>query len=468
SCSPGNQSTEICNDGKDNDCDSFTDVQDSDCSIPLNCAQGHTNNGDGTCTALLSGSKIIDDGTIKYSLIGYEKENTNLLEFSRSNSAAYTKRSYIEWNISEIPDSLDSISSLALVYSSNSAFVSGHPAEIKALILNRASVAILPVEFQNIFTEIESSSVYVSSGTFPTPSNNQKEFLIFLMAKSDFTNQLIKDWFSIGIKSGGDNFGEYQYSIYSKESPQANPVPSLEVKYTPASALGPSSPASLNFQFSNDYVLIGNNSDFSDVCLNGCSFSTWINPALINGGETIIGRSDVFSDNFFRLSLLAINGNNPQSTISLTSDGVQGCTYTSPANSIYFNKFQQFVGVYNKTHVSIYINGALKGSTQCPFSNLDVSAWQRSEKTYIGNRESGGNPAFGFKGNIDEVRIYNRALSSNELLEINNSGRRANSSLTSNGLYSWYRLDKGQGSWEPDYTLQGKNGLISGATWSST
>ena len=64
-----------------------------------------------------------------------------------------------------------------------------------------------------------------------------------------------------------------------------------------------------------------------------------------------------------------------------------------------------------------------------------------------------------FNGGIDEVRIYNRSLSSLEVSEIYNSGRIANSSLPSNGLVLWYAFDENSDTTVHDLSGNGNDGI---------
>jgi len=77
------------------------------------------------------------------------------------------------------------------------------------------------------------------------------------------------------------------------------------------------------------------------------------------------------------------------------------------------NSWTMFTGVYNQTHLVLYMNGTEQGRTAFSGS-LDSS----DSSTFIGNAGT-GRAADGY---IDEVGIWNRALNSTEVAELYNSG----------------------------------------------
>ncbi|MCD6505321.1 LamG domain-containing protein [Candidatus Poribacteria bacterium] len=74
-------------------------------------------------------------------------------------------------------------------------------------------------------------------------------------------------------------------------------------------------------------------------------------------------------------------------------------------------KWYHFAGIYNKGILRVYINGELEGERKDvpPIAPSDLELW-------IG-ADDFGRPTDFFPGAIDEVRIYNRALSAGEIKE---------------------------------------------------
>jgi len=97
-----------------------------------------------------------------------------------------------------------------------------------------------------------------------------------------------------------------------------------------------------------------------------------------------------------------------------------------------------------------------------------VARQNESSATYIG-RYGGGNH---WIGSIDEVAIWNEALTAAEITSIyNNSGNELNAN-TNYGNYSsepnligYWRMNEGTGSSTLDHSGNGNNGIIGGASW---
>ena len=77
---------------------------------------------------------------------------------------------------------------------------------------------------------------------------------------------------------------------------------------------------------------------------------------------------------------------------------------SSTTISSMIGSWHQVVGTYDGSTMKIYIDGALEGST-----SITNAIHTTAGDIEIGNGDHGTN---GFNGLIDEVRIYNRALSS--------------------------------------------------------
>ncbi|MBU0757741.1 MAG: DUF2341 domain-containing protein [Nanoarchaeota archaeon] len=166
------------------------------------------------------------------------------------------------------------------------------------------------------------------------------------------------------------------------------------------------------FDGNNDYITIGTGSDFSDVCTNGCSFSAWINKNDNDMSAAIIGRYDFASNNqFFLLTIL----NNANAYFAVTENGTgAGCVATGDG-SFTNNEWHHVVGIYDNTNTYVYIDGNIADSTSCSFNSIDEGAWQDNENTFVGLNDDDG--FFNdFNGTIDEIQIYNYALSPEQIL----------------------------------------------------
>jgi chitodextrinase len=116
--------------------------------------------------------------------------------------------------------------------------------------------------------------------------------------------------------------------------------------------------------------------------------------------------------------------------------------------------------VYDGTAIRLYVNGAL-AATQPATGAMSPSS---------GSLRIGGNNIWGewFSGQIDNVRVYNRALSAGEV----GTDQRAPVTAAAPapapaGLVAAYAFDEGAGMSVKDVSGRGNNGVITGATWST-
>ena len=112
-----------------------------------------------------------------------------------------------------------------------------------------------------------------------------------------------------------------------------------------------------NGEPNTDYIVVGTGSNFSDVCLNGCTFSGW-GYSLSSLSETIIGRRDGTGDNyFFRLSVQ----NDDDASFVVYKNGSQSVFCEAVSSGEFTdNEWHHAVGVYNLTNISIYVDGQIK------------------------------------------------------------------------------------------------------------
>lgn len=170
---------------------------------------------------------------------------------------------------------------------------------------------------------------------------------------------------------------------------------------------------------SNEYVTIGTNAQYADVCVNGCTMSAWINP---QESETmyIISRYDSFGDNrFFTLQKTA--GNDILFAVFENGDAVTYCQAINSNDNLVPGTWYHVAGVYNKTHIATYINGNIRNTATCGFS-ISLANWKHNENTYIGTTDD-GSIEYEFHGMISDVMIYSDNLSENDMLDYYNGFR---------------------------------------------
>jgi Concanavalin A-like lectin/glucanases superfamily/Immunoglobulin domain len=105
--------------------------------------------------------------------------------------------------------------------------------------------------------------------------------------------------------------------------------------------------------------------------------------------------------------------------------------------ALWDNNWHQITGVYDGTNAILYLDGALVGATTTTNAGtLTYSTAQNNGDLLIGNYNPviGGSTAF--IGTIDDVKIFNTAMSAVDVLDTFNN---ASSPAGTNGLVAWYQ-----------------------------
>ncbi len=142
------------------------------------------------------------------------------------------------------------------------------------------------------------------------------------------------------------------------------------------------------------------------------SISFWAKPASGVDGSTFSRMvSIVASPNKFEYFIIA---NNNTFVFQVGKNGVGDSTVTSSAFTP--GVWYHLTAVYDGANLNFYINGASVGTAAYTFGALSSPDGMFS----IGG---GGSAASGFNGSLDDVRVYNRALSSAEAKSLYTLGR---------------------------------------------
>ena len=157
-----------------------------------------------------------------------------------------------------------------------------------------------------------------------------------------------------------------------------------------------------------DYIYVGSNS--SSYCnLSQVTLEAWCNPDITNLYQYLFSNSrDVAQAGLNGYELLIRNG---QVRFQIANNGVVFATGTSTLIPI--NTWSHISATYDGVALKIYINGILKTTTNSAMGIGIPSTYAM----YIGRMGFTSGGLYAYKGYIDISRIYNRALSSSELLE---------------------------------------------------
>ena len=200
-----------------------------------------------------------------------------------------------------------------------------------------------------------------------------------------------------------------------------------------------------SFDGINDYAT---SSDLNSVeGLSSMSVQAWIKPNNITSDKKFAAKENVWY--FFTNTCLGSN------QVGFVIHGKNSCIESEAVNTgITLNQWSHVIAVYENNTTKLYLNGSLVDSAESitmPTSDYSFS---------IGAKDNDGS-SFGsfFDGLIDEVRIYNRALSPTEVKQLYDYAP---------GPVGYWKFEEGVGTTAYDSSGNGNNGtLINSPTWTT-
>ena len=213
----------------------------------------------------------------------------------------------------------------------------------------------------------------------------------------------------------------------------------------------------LEFDGDGDYISVTDD-DSLDLS-TAATWSLWVKRAQYTSLGGLLNK--YFSAGGRRsYTLLESNVDSTEIGLFLSPNGATPDVYYTTNNCGPVDDEWTYIAVtYDEGSAIYYKNGV-----QCDTDSGSVtSIHPSSEPLLIGSSYDSD-----FNGLIDEVRIYNISLNQANISEIFNSGRVANSSLTSTGLVGWWKFDEGVGVSADDSSPEGNDGTLVGDTsWST-
>jgi len=159
-------------------------------------------------------------------------------------------------------------------------------------------------------------------------------------------------------------------------------------------------------------------------------------------------------------------GNNGQANFTVCGKDQAGTsiswvTAISATGSMTLNTWYHLAGTYDGDSVRVYIDGIQKGAAALPDGMIQGLAFpikigRLSDQSQSQTRY--------FSGLIDEVRVWDRALSPSEILS--KKGNHLDAGMET-GLVGYWRFNEGTGTSIVDQTINGNNGTLASATWNS-
>jgi len=214
---------------------------------------------------------------------------------------------------------------------------------------------------------------------------------------------------------------------YNTSSSGSSVCPNTSTQTVEIAVAGIANNHSFSFDGINDYINVGTISSINSA--SACTISYWGKKASASGDDMAVG-SLVSSTNGIWLQWYIDNNvyfscrNGSTNTVSVVLSGD--------------TNWHHFVGVYDGTNVTIYIDGtqAATSTTSVP-SSLSATAGNNFQIGAL-------NSSFFTSGNIDELGIWNTALTSTQVAEIyNGTGTNTTKDLTTvsgSNLIYWNRM----------------------------
>ncbi len=138
--------------------------------------------------------------------------------------------------------------------------------------------------------------------------------------------------------------------------------------------------------------------------------AAWVNLSSTSGTHTAVSQDGTNVSGFY----LQYIGN--AFAFSLVStDATSGTTTRATSSTAAtVNTWYYLVGVYNASsnQIKLYVNGSLVSTQTVP------AAWNATGETVIGRSKWNGTTADSWTGSIDDVQLYDRALSDQEVASL--------------------------------------------------
>jgi Concanavalin A-like lectin/glucanases superfamily len=218
----------------------------------------------------------------------------------------------------------------------------------------------------------------------------------------------------------------------------------------------------LSFDGANTYVDVGNPASLSIT--GSITLSAWVMLHNTNPDDAVIISKRGSSGSLgYKLAETLDQGPN-QAQLTLSQDGTADTT-SYGATTLKTNTWYHIVGVYDTSvpSVHIYVNGVLDDGNMGPAPSSIHNTTATAE---IGRDQGGG--ATNIDGIIDDVRIYNRALSAHEVQQLYQYGQALHKPPNNLGLIGYWPMNEGSGLKAGDFSGFGHIGIFNNSPiWTS-
>ncbi len=187
----------------------------------------------------------------------------------------------------------------------------------------------------------------------------------------------------------------------------------------------------LNFDGVNDYAVVdnvGNNANLSFSGTSNFTIESWVKRENTNGIAMIFSKYNGGVAGNYWLGI--DNTGKPNFSREASPWGV------TATNALPVNEWHHIAATYDGAQTKIYVDGVLSNTTSAPLSiNQNVS----NIKVNIGAGLSNNSPAHFFKGELDEIRVWNVARTATQIQQNFNTTLQGNET----GLAAYYDFNQG-------------------------
>jgi hypothetical protein len=169
----------------------------------------------------------------------------------------------------------------------------------------------------------------------------------------------------------------------------------------------------VTFDGSDDHVAMGDVHDFAGT--TPFSVELWLNPTAPTGVYRRVIAKEI-SGRAWWMELASTASGTPNRLNFVREDAGGSSDIVRSSGALQAGTWYQVVGTYDGTTMKVYVNGSLTDSAA---SSRSIE--NHSQPLTIGRSSGGGSP---YGGLVDEVAVYNSALTAQQVSEHYNAGRK--------------------------------------------
>ena len=174
----------------------------------------------------------------------------------------------------------------------------------------------------------------------------------------------------------------------------------------------------LSFDGVNDYVNVLDDASLRFTQNSSFTICAWVEPTPLSDGEIVCKMRKSAQYNVFGYEV-QYDGTNKRFTISAESSRSCYVSYSTANNSVQPGNWYHVAAVYDNKAMKIYLNGQLGGSGTFTCNAGNTSP---DKDMAIGARSYDSAMNSYFNGTMDDIRIYNLALSAEEIEQLYREG----------------------------------------------